>query len=62
MEKYGESGMTLKKSWRFIFAWSVITGILSYVEPSGTNVQMDESFLAMICKSKGNVQAVKIQE
>ncbi len=38
----------VKKAGTFIFAGSVIIWLLSYAGPGGTNVQMDDSFLAMI--------------
>lgn len=38
----------LRKAGTIIFAGSVIIWLLSYIGPHGTNVAMDESFLAMI--------------
>lgn len=38
----------VKKAGTFIFAGSVIIWLLSYAGPAGVDVQMDESFLAMI--------------
>lgn len=38
----------IRKAGTFIFAGSVIIWLLSYAGPNGTNVQMDDSFLAMV--------------
>lgn len=38
----------VKKAGTFIFAGSVLIWLLSYAGPGGVNVQMDDSFLAMI--------------